>query len=170
MNKRSGSTTKYISDVVRVHCMRSCHGVLAYLKRVQPLPTRAFTTTSKNNSALISVPAIALPFASSRSLNFSLPPRGAVCFLASMSSAHYVPLRMMVDVCSGISHIHSHGLIHSDLKFGNILVHEVAYKRFVAKVTDFGFAQGERVPYRNPPYGDLLYCRVWFDQVNRYRS
>ena len=54
---------------------------------------------------------------------------------------------MMVDVCEGVAHMHDHGLMHSDLKFANILLQELCHMRFVAvaKVSDLGLAHGERL-------------------------
>lgn len=54
---------------------------------------------------------------------------------------------MMGDVCQGVSHIHEHGFVHSDMKLENVLLKEVAGRRYIAKVSDFGFAYGERTQY-----------------------
>lgn len=53
----------------------------------------------------------------------------------------------MVDACEGLGHIYEHGLVHSDLKFKNILLMEVAENKAIAKVSDFGVARGERTLY-----------------------
>lgn len=44
----------------------------------------------------------------------------------------------------GVGHIHEHGF---DLEFENVLLKEVAPNRIIAKVSDFGYAHGERTHY-----------------------
>lgn len=57
---------------------------------------------------------------------------------------------MMVDVCQGVAHVHENGFVHSDIKFENVLLEEVAHGRCVAKLSDFGLAYGEPPP--PPPH------------------
>jgi serine/threonine protein kinase len=49
-------------------------------------------------------------------------------------------VRLFIDVCEGVQHAHQKGVIHRDLKPGNILVTRSA-DRAVAKVIDFGVAK-----------------------------
>lgn len=49
-------------------------------------------------------------------------------------------VRLFIDVCAGVQHAHQKGVIHRDLKPGNILVTRSA-DRPVAKVIDFGVAK-----------------------------
>jgi serine/threonine protein kinase len=49
-------------------------------------------------------------------------------------------LELFCQACDGVAHAHSRGVIHRDLKPGNILSHEVDDKP-VAKVIDFGIAK-----------------------------
>src|SRR5215472_6561105 len=46
-------------------------------------------------------------------------------------------LQLMVRICEGVQHAHQHGLIHRDLKPGNILVDETGQP----KILDFGVAR-----------------------------
>jgi len=50
-------------------------------------------------------------------------------------------LRLFIDVCRGVQHVHQKGLIHRDIKPQNILVTETD-GRPVPKVIDFGIAKG----------------------------
>lgn len=56
---------------------------------------------------------------------------------------HALPLRqrigLFIQVCQGVQHAHQKGVIHRDLKPGNLLVDEVDGKP-VAKIIDFGIA------------------------------
>jgi tRNA A-37 threonylcarbamoyl transferase component Bud32 len=49
-------------------------------------------------------------------------------------------LQLFVQICDGVQHAHIKGILHRDLKPGNILVREVD-GRPVAKIIDFGLAQ-----------------------------
>lgn len=59
------------------------------------------------------------------------------------SEAHALPLRQRVElfirICQGVQHAHQKGVIHRDLKPGNLLVDEVDGKP-VPKIIDFGIA------------------------------
>ena len=68
-----------------------------------------------------------------------------------------VPWRMMVSivaqVCDALQHAHEHGLIHRDIKPGNIVLLSRRSGEFRVKVLDLGIAkvlQGHRDP-RAPP-------------------
>lgn len=60
-------------------------------------------------------------------------------FLAERKSAPRLVAKLMMEVCKGIAHAHQRGLIHRDIKPGNILVLEVDGAA-QAKVIDFGIA------------------------------
>lgn len=60
-------------------------------------------------------------------------------YLAANKTDPRVLAQLMVDVCQGIQHAHQRGLIHRDIKPGNILVLEVD-RTLQAKVIDFGIA------------------------------
>jgi len=59
------------------------------------------------------------------------------------SEAHALPLRQRIElfirICQGVQHAHQKGVIHRDLKPGNLLVDEVDGKP-VPKIIDFGIA------------------------------
>ncbi|MDR1841879.1 MAG: right-handed parallel beta-helix repeat-containing protein [Holophagales bacterium] len=52
-------------------------------------------------------------------------------------------LEVLAQVCDGLAYAHEEGLVHRDIKPGNILV-SVRGKRYHAKLVDFGVAQPER--------------------------
>ena len=54
-------------------------------------------------------------------------------------------LRLFLGVCAGVEHAHQKGLIHRDLKPGNILVTREA-DRPIAKIIDFGIAKAMGEP------------------------
>lgn len=49
-------------------------------------------------------------------------------------------LRTAQEIAKGVDYIHSFGIIHGDLKLGNVLLktHRVDRRGYVAKVADFG--------------------------------
>ena len=49
-------------------------------------------------------------------------------------------LRTVQEIAKGMDYIHSFGIIHGDLKLGNVLLktHRVDRRGYVAKVSDFG--------------------------------
>lgn len=54
-----------------------------------------------------------------------------------------LPFSGMQDVASGVNHMNAHGFVHSDLKFGNVIIVPVGSDRHTAKVTDLGMTYGE---------------------------
>jgi len=64
--------------------------------------------------------------------------------LSDYCQKHRLPLeqrlQLFLQLCDGVNHAHMKGILHRDLKPGNILVREVD-GRPVAKVIDFGLAQ-----------------------------
>jgi eukaryotic-like serine/threonine-protein kinase len=59
-------------------------------------------------------------------------------------------LELLVKVCHGVQHAHQKGLIHRDLKPGNILVTEID-RRPSPKIIDFGIATAVRATDAAPP-------------------
>eukprot|EP00903_Cladosiphon_okamuranus_P021049 g19338.t1 len=57
-------------------------------------------------------------------------------------------LRLVMDVVEGAQHLHSLGIVHRDIKLGNVLVTNVGKPDCHGKVADFGFAReiGESCP------------------------
>ncbi|MEM1181443.1 MAG: tetratricopeptide repeat protein [Acidobacteriota bacterium] len=49
-------------------------------------------------------------------------------------------LRIFLDVCRGVSHAHEKGILHCDLKPGNILLPQLE-GRYVPKIVDFGISR-----------------------------
>ncbi|MBD3219879.1 protein kinase, partial [bacterium] len=66
-------------------------------------------------------------------------------------------LDLFIQVCRGVQHAHQKGVIHRDLKPGNILVTEVEGKP-VPKIIDFGVAKAT---------GQHLAARTFFTQLGR---
>jgi serine/threonine protein kinase len=62
-------------------------------------------------------------------------------------------LRTAQEVAKGMDYIHSFGIIHGDLKPGNVLLktHRIDRRGYIAKVSDFG----EPSPRRFPAGGKL---------------
>lgn len=70
-------------------------------------------------------------------------PIGAYCEQRRMPLAQRMAL--LIRVCEGVQHAHSKGVIHRDLKPGNILVTEVD-GRPLPKIIDFGIATAAQMP------------------------
>jgi serine/threonine protein kinase/tetratricopeptide (TPR) repeat protein len=62
-------------------------------------------------------------------------------------------LELFVQICQAVQHAHQKGVIHRDLKPGNILVTEVD-GRPVPKVIDFGVAKAMGQPLTDQTFGD----------------
>ncbi|KAF6817407.1 protein kinase-like domain protein [Colletotrichum plurivorum] len=73
-------------------------------------------------------------------------------------------LAWCVQVAEAVDHIHGHGVVHSDLRPGNILVHETAPGILDLKLCDFGGSVCEELgldglalpdgPFYHPAFGD----------------
>ena len=63
---------------------------------------------------------------------------------ADLDKLHGLVYTQIIDlarqVCDALDHAHSHGLVHRDLKPGNILVEKQGY-RYIGKLVDFGLAR-----------------------------
>ena len=53
--------------------------------------------------------------------------------------------RRGVRAFQGVAHVHENGFVHSDIKFGNVILEEVAHGRCSANLSDFGLAYGDVV-------------------------
>ncbi len=64
--------------------------------------------------------------------------------ITEYSDSNHLPIsdrvRLLVETCRGVEHAHQAGLVHRDLKPGNILV-EVRDDRAIPRVIDFGIAR-----------------------------
>ena len=60
-------------------------------------------------------------------------------------------LELFLQVCDGVFHAHTKGILHRDLKPSNILVTVNAEKRAVAKIIDFGVAKALERPLTDQP-------------------
>ncbi|KAI1417916.1 hypothetical protein F5Y13DRAFT_199041 [Hypoxylon sp. FL1857] len=58
-------------------------------------------------------------------------------FLSSQSLPDKQKVNLCSDVASGLYFLHTHNIIHGDVKLDNILIYEDAQKPFVAKISDF---------------------------------
>ena len=72
-------------------------------------------------------------------------------------------LSVIYKCCIGLAYIHYHGVIHRDIKPGNIMYHPV---NGIAKITDFSISQKiEEQPIRN--LGSLAYMAPEHFDINR---
>jgi len=56
-------------------------------------------------------------------------------------------IQCMLDVLYGLEYLHKHGVVHSDVKPGNILVYQDAPNQFRGVVSDFGTAMDDKKCY-----------------------
>jgi serine/threonine protein kinase len=56
---------------------------------------------------------------------------------------------IMIDICKGLTHLHSKGIAHRDIKVENILLHN---KQF--KLCDFGSASKQVLDHDDPNLSD----------------
>ena len=73
-------------------------------------------------------------------------------------------LSLFLDVCDAIEHAHKHGIIHRDIKPGNVLVTDKSGNKPLVKVIDFGIAKavnkdltGEFATQSNHVLGTIAY-------------
>lgn len=66
----------------------------------------------------------------------------------------------MADVVSGVQWVHGRGMVHMDLKPGNIMAARHPGRRITLKITDFGLAgcDNSTIQYCNMLLSDLI---VW---------
>ena len=59
-------------------------------------------------------------------------------------------LRTAQEVAKGMDYIHSFGIVHGDLKPGNVLLktHRIDRRGYIAKVSDFGGRSPSAAPLR----------------------
>ena len=62
-------------------------------------------------------------------------------------------LRLLVDVCQAVQHAHQKGVIHRDLKPGNVMIAEVD-GRPTPKVIDFGVAKATEASLTDQTLGE----------------
>lgn len=82
---------------------------------------------------------------------------------ASNASMQRALLRTAQEVAKGMDYIHSFGIVHGDLKPGNVLLktHRIDRRGYIAKVSDFG----QRLPSQPIQFtrttGDQLQQLFW---------
>jgi serine/threonine protein kinase len=62
-------------------------------------------------------------------------------------------LKIFVQICNGLAHMHTHNIIHRDIKPGNIMLLQTATTEDYVKIFDFGFVK--ILPYGNARYQKL---------------
>ena len=72
---------------------------------------------------------------------------------------------LTIEICKGLQGIHKHGVLHRDLKPGNILITSDG----LVKITDFGVAHeaGSRLTERNQKLGSIYYIapEIWLGRA-----
>lgn len=94
--------------------------------------------------------------------------------LLNFSRSRFLTLReriwLCLDITSGLSAIHTHGVIHGDLKPNNILIFRSPGQRYTAKLADFGSAillSETKFPCQVPPGTKIYRAPECADGSNR---
>jgi tRNA A-37 threonylcarbamoyl transferase component Bud32 len=71
-------------------------------------------------------------------------------------------LPIFLDICRGLEHAHEHGVVHRDIKPGNVMLVKTADGKATAKIVDFGLAkvfdeQNQKLTQTGEVYGSPLY-------------
>lgn len=118
------------SDDMAIRFQREAR-LIAALNHPNVMSARDFGLTPKNEPYLI------LDYVDGESLSHVIRRQGALDIEVALS--------LFLQLCSGLAHAHKNGVIHRDIKPGNVmLVQEVAQsgeQETVAKVVDFGLAK-----------------------------
>lgn len=64
------------------------------------------------------------------------------------------PSRLVVDLVEAAQHLHGMGIVHRDIKPGNVLVFRSEELGLHGKLADFGFARGEYDPFAEFSHSD----------------
>ncbi len=77
-----------------------------------------------------------------------------------------VVVHVLLQICSALTEAHAAGILHRDLKLGNILIHEYAGDPYQAKLIDFGIAKA----VADSPEGESLTRTGAFVGTPRYMA
>ncbi|MFH1461470.1 MAG: protein kinase [bacterium] len=71
-------------------------------------------------------------------------------------------LKILIDIISGIEYMHSQGILHKDIKPGNILLFKDEEGNLTAKITDFGHSMFKGCDDKEPIIGTLFYVDPYY--------